>query len=208
MQQHMATAANAAEQLVSFFQASHAQDWSAAEDAYNTIRDIEHQADELKMEIRLHLPKTLFLPVPRQDLLELLRMQDQVANVSKDIAGLMLGRKMVFPANMQESVLSYVDSAIAVSQQALSAVRELDELLEFGFKGRELSVVEKMVQKLNILENNTDQLEVKIRSDLFAVEADIPPIEAMFLYRIIEQIGLLADTAERVGSRLLLLIAR
>ena len=57
-------------------------------------------------------------------------------------------------------------------------------------------------------EQHTDILEREIRSQLFAVEAQLPPVDVMFLYKIIDQIGELADNAERVGGRLQLLLAR
>jgi hypothetical protein len=43
---------------------------------------------------------------------------------------------------------------------------------------------------------------------LFAHEDDMSPVSVMFWYRLIHWIGNLADDAERVGNRLLLLIAR
>jgi predicted phosphate transport protein (TIGR00153 family) len=208
IQKHMATSVSAADILTDFFKASREKNWEKGEQAYNDIRAIEHEADELKVEIRLHLPKSLFLPVARQDLLELLTMQDKVANVSKDIAGLMLGRRMTFPANMQDELTQYVETAIDTAHQALVAVQELDELLEYGFRGNELSVVEKLISKLNRFENKNDDVEIKIRAQLFTVEAELPPVEVMFLYKIIELIGTLADCSQRVGSRLLLLVAR
>ena len=36
----------------------------------------------------------------------------------------------------------------------------------------------------------------------------MPPVDVMFLYKIIDRIGELADCAQKVGSRLQLLIAR
>jgi len=208
MQHHMEVAYDAAQQLSAFFEASFANDWAKAEETYNSIREAENQADDIKVNVRLQLPKSLFLPVPRQDLLMLLTMQDKVANVSKDIAGLMLGRKMRFPESMQESITRYVDAAVAAAEQAVKAVNELDELLEFGFKGKEISIVEKIVKKLDELENVADEEQVKVRSALFELETELPPVEVIFLYQIIDQIGKLSDRAQQVGSRLLLLVAR
>lgn len=208
MQKHMAVAADAASKLEDFILASHAGDWTQAEACYEAIKDLEHEADDLKIGIRLHLPKSLLLPVPRYDLLDLLTIQDKVANVSKDIAGLMLGRQMSFPEPMQKLITEYVQSAIATARQALKAVQELDELLEYGFRGRELTVVEELIKRLNELENVADEHEITIRATLYKIEADLPPVEVMFLYRIVEQIGALADCAQRVGSRLSLLVAR
>ncbi|WP_370979589.1 TIGR00153 family protein [Agaribacterium sp. ZY112] len=208
IQQHMASSVAAAALLPDYFKAGRAGDWEQAKSVYDEITKLEHKADELKVEIRLHLPKSLFLPVPRQDLLELLTVQDKVANTARDIAGLMLGRKMCFPETLQDAVDAYVASAVATANAALKAVNELDELLEFGFKGKELGIVESLVSELNAQEHIADEHERSLRSALFAVETELPPVEVMFLYRVIEQIGALADRAERVGSRLLLLVAR
>jgi hypothetical protein len=46
--------------------------------------------------------------VARRDLLELLTMQDKVANKAKDIAGLILGRKMEFPESIGPQLREFV----------------------------------------------------------------------------------------------------
>lgn len=208
MQEHMAVAVKAAVELEHFFEQVIADDWDQAEAVQRRVTDLEHEADSLKKQLRLHLPKSLFLPVSRTDLLELLSMQDRIANRAKDIAGIMLGRKMAIPPSMQEQTLAYVDAAIKTAEQAMIAISELDELLETGFSGRELSIVEKMIQELDILERKTDQLEISMRSTLFQLEADLPPVDVMFLYKVIDWIGDLANRAQDVGGRLQLLLAR
>jgi predicted phosphate transport protein (TIGR00153 family) len=208
MQEHMTVAVKAAAELVSFFEAVVADDWEQAEIVQQRITSFEHEADDLKKQLRLHLPKSLFLPVPRTDLLELLSMQDRIANRAKDIAGIMLGRKMAIPASMQEQTLEFVKAAVRASEQAMVAINELDELLETGFSGRELGIVEKMIKELDSLERKADQLEVTMRASLFVLEADLPPVDVMFLYRVIDWIGDLANRAQDVGSRLQLLLAR
>ncbi len=44
--------------------------------------------------------------MPRTDLLDLISVQDKVANKAKDISGLMLGRQMTIPAVLAEVMLS------------------------------------------------------------------------------------------------------
>lgn len=204
----MTVSVSAAQELVAFFEATIQEDWTQAEKIQSNIRDIEHKADELKKELRLHLPKSLFLPVPRTDLLELLAMQDKIANRTKDIAGIMLGRKMVIPGTLQEQMLEFVRSAVAAAEQALKAIGELDELLESGFSGQELQIVEKLIEELDALETKSDSLEVQIRAALFALESELPPVDVIFLYKIFDWVGDLADRAQAVGSRLQLLLAR
>ncbi|MDZ7643158.1 MAG: DUF47 family protein [Woeseiaceae bacterium] len=85
--------------------------------------------------IRLRLPKSLFMPVPRQDLLELLLVQDKMANRAKDVAGLVLGRKMSIPPAIADDFLEFVRRNVDAAKQARKSVRELDELFTTGSRG-------------------------------------------------------------------------
>jgi len=131
-----------------------------------------------------------------------------IANKAKDIAGLIEGRGMRFPENMAGDVVVYVARCVDAVEQAQKIVNELDELIETGFKGIEVSKVEKMLVELDEIESGTDQIQVGIRSELFKIEKDLPPIDVMFMYKIIEWIGDIADHAETVGSRLQLMLAK
>ena len=208
MQQHIAKAHECAANLVPFFEAIMAEDWVKVEQVQQEMSRLEHEADKLKKSVRLHLPKSLFLPVPRSDLLELLSVQDKVANRAKDIAGLMLGRQMAIPQALQPLMRTYVQRSVDASAQALKAMNELDELLETGFAGREAVLVETLIEELGSIENDTDLLQIEVRRNLFKLEMDIPPVYVMFLYQIIDWVGDVADRAQRVGNRLEQLLAR
>ncbi|MCE3252399.1 MAG: hypothetical protein K0Q67_1419 [Cellvibrio sp.] len=208
MQEHMSLAVKAAAELTGFFAAVTSDDWPGASEIQQRVVQFEHQADEIKKQLRLHLPKSLFLPVPRTDLLELLTMQDRIPNRAKDIAGIIMGRRMTIPASMKDQMNEFVHSSVAAAEQALIAINELDELLESGFSGRELAVVENMIKELDELEEKADHLEIGVRTSLFALEAQLPPVDVMFLYNIIDWVGDIANRAHDVGGRLQLLLAR
>ena len=148
------------------------------------------------------------MPVSRRDLLEVLTMQDKIANKAKDIAGLIIGRKMTFPDTVNEKLIDFVKRCIDASKQAQKAINELDELVETGFGGREVKLVESMIKELDSIESDTDKIQVKVRAELFKKEKNLPPVDVMFMYRIIDWIGDLGDLSQRVGSRLELMLAR
>ncbi len=208
MQQHMAKVQACADELIPFFEAALEGDWQKAANLQKSISDLEGSADELKRELRLNLPSGLMMAMSRRDLLETLTMQDRIANKAKDIAGLMLGRKMSFPNEVAHLMLDFVKRCIDASAQAQTAINELDELLETGFRGREVQLVESMITRLDEIESDTDKMQVAVRSKLFDLEKDLPPVDVMFIYRIIEWVGDLADLAQRVGSRLEIMLAR
>jgi predicted phosphate transport protein (TIGR00153 family) len=208
MQQHIAKAHECAANLLPFFEAVMAEDWVKVEQVQQEMARLEREADKLKKSVRLHLPKSLFLPVARTDLLELLSVQDKVANRAKDIAGLMLGRQMAIPQTLHAPMRAYVQRTVDASAQALKAMNELDELLEAGFSGREAALVESLIEELDAIEHDTDVMQIGVRQQLFKLEKDLAPVDVMFLYQIIEWIGDVADRAQRVGNRLEQLLAR
>ena len=70
LEKHIGIAFRCAKQLHGFFAAAVKGDWTKAQAVRNEIEKLEHEADDLKKKIRLGLPKSLFMPVPREDLLE------------------------------------------------------------------------------------------------------------------------------------------
>lgn len=208
LQTHMNKVVECTEMLVPFFEAVARADWEEVAERQQRITALENEADTMKHELRIKLPRSLFLPVPRHELLELLTQQDRVANRAKDIAGLVTGRKLQLPEVIRADFLHYVGRAVDAARQAQKTVNELDELVETGFHGNEVKVVESMITELDRIEKDTDNMQVAIRADLIKVEKDMPAVDVMFLYKIIDWVGDLGDRAQRVGSRLQLLLAR
>ena len=208
LQNHMAAAHKCISQLIPFFDAVFENDWDKVAKLQKEISKLENEADELKRELRLHLPNSLLMPVSRRDLLEVLSMQDKIANKAKDIAGLITGRKMAFPEQIAPLLKEYVQRSVDASEQAGVAINEFDELVETGFSGREVKLVESMIEKLDEIESDSDRIQVQVRAEMFKLEKELPPIDVIFMYKIIDWIGELADRAQRVGSRMELMLAR
>jgi len=207
LEKHVDIAYRCVKQLDGFFAAAVAGDWEKAAELREIVASLEHDADDLKKEIRMHLPKSLFMPVPREDLLELLLVQDMMANKAKDVSGLVLGRKMQIPPGIADDFLRFVRRNIDAAKQARKSVRELDELFTTGFRGAEASVVGALVEELDRIETETDDLQASLRAALFNIESSLDPVSVIFLYKVIELTGEIADMAERVGRRLELLLS-
>jgi len=208
LEKHIRLVVKCSNQLIPFFEACSNNDWSTAAKVRRKLSKLEHDADDLKRQLRLELPTGLFMPVARADLLELLSQQDKIANKAKDIAGRVLGRKLEIPEILKVEFNIYLARCIDATEKAAEAINELDGLLETGFRGREVQLVEKMINQLDEIEDDTDSLQISLRKNLLAIEKDLNPIDAMFLYQIIDWVGDLADLAERVGARLEILLAR
>lgn len=208
LERHIDVVHSAAKLLKPFVEAVCEENWTKASELRVQISQLEKDADEIKREVRMNLPRGLFLPVERTDLLELITQQDKIANKAKDISGQFLGRELAIPSQIQPSFVAFVDRSIDAIAQAAKAINEFDELLETGFRGREVELVERMITELDSIEDDTDSMQISIRQELRKIEDELNPIDVMVTYRMIEWIGDLADLAERVGSRLELMLAR
>ena len=128
IQKHMKVASEASRRLPAYFEALLRVDWDEAEKIGAEIQRLEGDADTIKRDVRANLSRSLFMPVSRSDLLELLKTQDRVPNRAKDIVGLSLGRRMEFPDQMREELKEFVASSVEAVDVALNILNELDEL--------------------------------------------------------------------------------
>ena len=208
IEQHMRKTYLCAKQLNPFFEAVLKKDWETASSIKDKIVSIEKEADRIKRDLRLHLPTGLFLPVARTDLLELLSAQDRIANKAEDIASLIVSRQMVIPEAIAPIFIPFLNRCLDAAQQACKAINELDDLLESGFRGSEVKIVEAMIVKLDEIEHDSDEKLAEIRHRIFELEKDLPAIDIIFIYKLVQWIGDLADHAQTVGGRLQILIAR
>jgi len=208
LQGHMRVVLECVHEMPALFVALASGDHNEVEAVKNIIFEKEEEADRIKNELRNRLPKSLFMPVDRRDLLEVLQMQDSIADTAQDIAGLLVERPMELPEFMQEPMFALTHRCVDVCEKAAEIIEELDELLEMGFRGREASRVEEMVTALNKLEDETDELGLELSRRLFQHEDEIKPVSVIMWYQLIQWVGDLADYAEKVGDRLRLMIAK
>jgi len=208
LQEHMEKVVACVSELIPFTKAVLADDKEGRILHHQNIVDMEREADVLKKDLRLRLPSSLFMPIDRRDILEVLTMQDMVAGSAKDVAGLIIGREMQFPKSLAKGYRKLINRCVNSCIQAHVAISELDELIETGFGKIERKRVGRLLIKLDVIEQDTDEKQIALRSELFKLENELHPVNIMFLYTVIDKTGNIADRAQRVGSRLQLMLAR
>lgn len=208
LQEHMRVVHTCAALVIPLFDQLVANDQVGVEHTAREIFKLEGEADKVKQELRSRLPRSLFLPVDRRDLLEVLHAQDSIADTAQDIAGLLIERPMEVTPEMRQPLLELVKACVGVVERCRGVIEQLDELLEVGFRGKEVSRVEIMLDELGRAEDATDELGTALTRVLFLHEAEMSPVSVVMWYQMIQWIGDLADFAEKVGNRLRLVIAR
>ncbi len=206
MQQHMQAAVSCARQIIPLVEAMASGDREALQRTRAEIDRLEHEADEIKNEIRSKMPRRLMMAMERRDMLDILDQQDSIADVTQDIAELADQRSMQLPEPLAAPFRDLAARVVAACEQGQRVIDELDELVETGFGEREVARVEEMIGELGRIETETDVLQDRAARTLFGMEQELG-IGTVYWHQTILWIADLADYAERVGNRLRLLIA-
>ena len=171
------------------------------------ISHLEHEVDVLKTRIRDNMPKTRFMPVDRRDLLEVLANLDAVADAAEDVGKLFMMRKMEPHEQLVEPLKSLVRRVERTVAQAVDVVESLEVLADVGFSGREADRVMEKLDELNRLEHKADLVQDELARQLFAIEDDIKPGSLIVWNKIFNEVGDMANSAERMGNRLRLFLS-
>jgi len=208
IQEHMKVVFSCVCLIPSLFDAVYREDREQIEDFARQIDTIETDADKLKSKFRLTMPKSLFLPVDRRDLLSLLGDQDNIADTAEDIGKIFLYRTMTVPEQLKPLLDELLEGTIEITASARDMIERLDELLEVGFSGREIDNVTRMIAGVRRSEHNLDEILFRNRKLLVSIEAELDPVSVMFWFQIIDLIGRISDQCENLADRLLLFLSK
>ncbi len=207
LQAHMRVVVQCAGHVPGLFQALCDDDREEMKKIRDEIFALENRADQIKNELRSHLPKSIFMPVDRRDLLEILDLQDSIADTAQDIAGMLMVRRPKVLDSIRGPLTDLTQRCLDACNQMAAIMEHLDELVETGFRGPESEIVVVMIGELNRIETDTDQKGMAVLRQLFAHENEIDPVSLMIWHRLIHWVGDLANYSEKVGNRLRLLVA-
>lgn len=204
---HMSLVLQCTELLNEFFIKVINQNWDEAKKIQAQINRLENKADQAKEDIRLNMPKSYLMSVERTDILDILSLQDRIANKAKHLSGVVLSREMKIPTVIEKDFLNFVSEAIRTVNCLAQITSELQPLFDSNFRKKEACKVEGLIHQLDEIEDKTDLFEIQVRDQVFSIEDNLKPIDAIFLYKTIDWVSDLADRSQRCAHRFLLLIA-
>lgn len=182
--------------------------YAEVETIYERISKLEHKADVIKREIRNHLPKSMFLPVDRGDMLKFLKEQDAIADTAEDIGVLLSVRKTRVPPVLHEGVLAFTDKVIEVSETLVKAASEIKNLQEASFKGKGVQRVIQLIEEVSHGEYEADCIQTDVSRLLYDHESEVDPISVYFIMKLFRLLGEIANHAENTGDNLRMMLAK
>lgn len=151
----------------------------------------ESRADDLRWQIEQMLYRRALLPESRDDLLALLENYDHLPNLAENITFALDTQRIELPPAYRERF----EKLLAANMEAYRHVRRAVELLVSN-----PDRVEEEVQTVDQFESASDGLERDLIIDIF--RSDLPRADCIQLRDIIQRMGDISDTAEKLARRL------
>lgn len=166
-----------------------------------TISRLEHRADLAKNDIRNHLPKSLFLPIDRSHLLEILSIQDHIADQAEDIAVLFTLKSCQLPEEFSYDFEEFLNKNIEAYDKVRAIMKEFNELLESSFGGAEAEKVCAMVEEVAYTEHEADLVQRRLLKRLFNVDKTMDFTAFYFWHKVFFAVAAISNLSEKLANR-------
>jgi len=200
LQMHMEKVAECVDKIPEIIDAYHRQDKAEVKSLAKKISRLEHAADLIKHDIRNNLPRGIFMPVDRANLLRILKDQDSIANRAENLAVLLTFKQANTFKGFEAGFNDLVTKSLEAFVLTRSIIAQLDELLETGFGGIQAQTVCELVDKVAHKEYETDVIQRELLRKMLAHEDDISHGDFFLWTSIIRQVARLADRCEELAS--------
>ena len=182
-------------------------DMDALNDLQFQMSKTEHEADQLKDQIRANLPSRYFLPVDREDMARFLAHMDRIADDAQDFSIVATFRKLDLPKSYHAEFMEYVNKVVAVSETLLGVAEKLALLQRESFVGPDAEEVLKTIQQVAHMEWESDKLSRRLARHYYGT-ADMDCLTIILVDKLCRALGGIANHAENVGKNLRLMITR
>jgi predicted phosphate transport protein (TIGR00153 family) len=206
--EHMKHVRQCVDLVMPMFACVHAGDLDKLKDLTEEVFKTEHEADKVKTEIRKTIPKAFSLPVFRGDLLAFVHVLDEMADTAEDLAVQLTIKRLQLPPTLADDVLAYVRQVLKVCDKLYEAVELLKDLVEADFSGPRAQQVMALVNEAEHEEWVADKLQYKLAQQLFALEDQLKPTDIFLWSGIFQNLGALANHADKTAERLRRMLAR
>lgn len=201
LRNHMEKVAACIYKLEELFGAIEEKDYTEAEALAKEISRLEHEADLTKNSIRNNLPRSIFLPIDRACLLDILSLQDAIADAVEDIAIVATLKPLEILDSFQAEFRDFLKNNLKAFDGALAIIEEFQELLESSFGGIEAEKVRKIVDEVAYIEHEVDLIQRELTKKLIQAENELTYSSYYIWMKLFELIASLSNISEKLAYR-------
>lgn len=202
LQSHMERVSKCVLRLPALFEFLEKKDYVVLEKIAEEISTLEHDADLIKNDIRNHLPKSLFLQIDRENLLEILSVQDSLADEAEDAAVLLTLTPLELLPIFADEFKLFVDKNIQTFSKAKLIIKELNELVESSFGGIEAEKVRTMVDEVAFCEHEADLLQRQLLKKFFNAQNQLNFVTFSQWQQLFKSISSISNLSEILANRI------
>lgn len=171
----------------------------------NQVSEFEHEADIIKNNIRVAVPKSFLFPVDRTNFLEILALQDNIADSAEDLAGLLTIKQFEIIEEVREDLKCYFDKSVETVWEVKEIVENFNSLLESSFGGLPAEKTKSVIDQTSFKEREANQIKRTLIKKLFVRTEMLAPDFYLWM-RMIEEIGMLSHYSEKLALRIGMLL--
>ncbi|MBM3192891.1 MAG: TIGR00153 family protein [Chlamydiae bacterium] len=170
------------------------------------VSELEHEADLIKNDIRSTLPQSFLFSVDRSHFLEILSVQDDLADVAEEIANLLTVKELVIPFSIRADLHAYKNKNMEAVWDVKEIVFSFEELLEASFGGPIAEKIQDKIDQTAYKEHEADILKRKLLKSLFTISDSLSTPDFYLCMHLIEAIGKISLSAEKLAIRIGMLL--
>jgi predicted phosphate transport protein (TIGR00153 family) len=167
------------------------------------VSQLEHQADQIKDDIREQLLRRFFMPIDRLEILEILSLQDSLADTAEDVCKVLTLKPLPFPDDLRQDFDKFVELNVEAVQICASIIRQMDELIESGFGGTEAERIRGLAKDTAFAEHQADVIQMRLLKKIYAHDGDFSVGEFHLWMRVTRVLSRLANVSENLANRVL-----
>lgn len=202
LQSHMEVVAECVHALQEAFFYLQEGNYDKIEAVAKNVSQKEYQADCIKNDMRNHMPSGLFMPVSRGALLEIISIQDSIADAAEDVAILLSVRPLQLYDEIREVFLYFLKKNLETFDLTMTMIREFNKLLEGSFGGRKADKVRFLVGRIAKSEHECDVLQRKLMRIFFSDQFDIGYKECLLWIQVTKRTAGISDSSEKLAHRI------
>lgn len=175
---------------------------------FNSLTDkvarMESEADEIKRNIRGHLPRGILMPVDNFQFFLYLREQDKVLDSVEESLFWLSFRPEAVDEQVGEDLYYLVKTVVPIIEKLAPMVEEAHSYFRSRSEERRVTI-KSMIRDIRQIEKESDHLEKELKMKVFGLVKDT--LQVYHLVRLVETIGDIADHAQNATDMMRAMIA-
>jgi uncharacterized protein len=202
LQSHMSKVESCMTLLREVMQGLKSESLEVLQEKAKKIVEFEYEADLIKNEIRKNLPRSVLFLVDRSQFLELVTLQDNLADAAEDIANLITVKQLTIDQKHHQFLMDLLDKNLESFELVKELILCLEQLVESSFGGKVAQKVKAKVDLLALKEHEADLAKHNLLKTIFERGEKLSAPDFYIWMRLIDDIQGISHFCEKIAIRM------